>query len=92
MQDQRRMRARLLRVDFLSLRSYDHCVRIQIGTGYYGLTTLPKPAGGSTRLSEGFRQAFATPVEALPEVVLSNPPQPAREPAARQPNETSTEK
>jgi hypothetical protein len=47
-------------------------MRIQIGTGYYGITTLANPSSGASSLTEGFRQAFDTPDESLPEVVLSN--------------------
>ena len=47
-------------------------MRIQIGTGYYGITTLASPSSRTSKLTEGFRKAFDTPEESLPEVVLSN--------------------
>jgi hypothetical protein len=45
-------------------------------------------------LSDGFRQAFAIPVEELPKVILSNPPQPqpAKQPATHEADNASAEK
>jgi hypothetical protein len=47
-------------------------MRIQIGKGYYGITTLASPTKKTSRLTEGFRKAFNAPKESLPEVVLLN--------------------
>jgi len=47
-------------------------MRIQIGRGYYGITTLASPSSKTSKLTEGFRKAFDTPEENLPEVILSN--------------------
>jgi|CZKS01.1.fsa_nt_gi hypothetical protein len=47
-------------------------MRIQIGKGYYGITTLASPTKKTSRLTEGFRKAFNAPKESLPEVILLN--------------------
>jgi hypothetical protein len=46
-------------------------MRIRIGTGYYGLTTMPSPIKvGSAKQSAGFIKASNTPPEKRPQVIL----------------------
>ena len=46
-------------------------MRIRIGTGYFGLTTMPSPMkAGSAKSSQRYFEALNTPPEKRPQVIL----------------------